>query len=510
MRVCHLIHELGPGGAEHVLVDLARVAPEAGLEMQVLSLMPLGSHRYPQALRDLGVRVGSLDLASRWDPRGWRRALRLLRADPPDLLHSHLKHADLVAAYAAPRLGVPMVSTLHLVEDEVGPVGCFKRNLGAGARRRGAARTIAVSAALRRWYLGAFRVDPATVVTIPNGIPGPEAVPVERRAALRAEFGVPGRVLLAATVALFRAGKGHDDLLDAALLLGDAPVCFVLAGSGPEEARLRARVRAEGLEGRVTFAGFREDVAELLASSDLVVHPSQADALPTALIHALAAGVPAVATRVGGIPEIVGEEAGVLVPAANPAALAAAIRALADDAGAATADGGGGPGPLRRAFRGDGVGPAAQGALRRGPGRGGTPVAERRHIPGRRHSPRSGVTSLRPDGGWDEPGRSPAAAALPHLRGAPAARPRSLPPAPPHRSHPRRPPPLRPGGRPPRLRHLISGRHGQGGGAPLLVPGARSAGGHLLAALPGEPLPPRRRTRALLPGAGRPVRPPAR
>ncbi|MBN2113351.1 MAG: glycosyltransferase, partial [Acidimicrobiia bacterium] len=91
LRVCHLIHELGPGGAEHVLVDLARVAPEAGLEMRVLSLMPLGEYRYPQVLRELGVRVDSLDLPSRWDVRGLRRAVRLLQADPPDLLHSHLK-----------------------------------------------------------------------------------------------------------------------------------------------------------------------------------------------------------------------------------------------------------------------------------------------------------------------------------------------------------------------------------------------------------------------------------
>jgi glycosyltransferase involved in cell wall biosynthesis len=332
VRVCHLIHELGPGGAEHVLVDLARVAPGAGIDLSVLSLMPLGSHRYPQVLHDLGVRVDSLELPFRWDPRGLRRAVRLLRADPPDLLHSHLKHADLVAAYAAPRLGVPMVSTLHLVEEEVGPVARLKRDLGAWARRHRAARTIAVSAAVRRWYLGAFRVDPASMVVIPNGIPAPDPVPAERRADLRAEFGVPDGCLLAATVAIFREGKGHDDLLTAAALLGDTPVRFVLAGSGPEEARLRARVAAEGLAGRVVFAGFREDVAGLLAAADLVVHPSHADALPTALIHALAAGVPAVATRVGGIPEIVGDDAGVLVPPANPAALAAAIRDLAADA----------------------------------------------------------------------------------------------------------------------------------------------------------------------------------
>jgi len=331
VRVCHLIHELGPGGAEHVLVDLARLAPDAGLEMSVLSLMPLGEHRYPQVLRRLGVRVDALDLPSRWDPRGLPRAVRLLRSDPPDLLHSHLKHADLLGAYAAPRLGVPLISTLHLVEDEVGLLSRLKRDLGAWARRHRAARTVAVSEALRRWYLEAFSVDPATVVTIPNGIPAPPPVTAEQRAALRSELGVGEGDLLAVTVAIFRPGKGHDDLLDAAALMEGEAVRFVLAGSGPEEERLRARVRREGLEGRVAFAGFREEVAALLAAADLVVHPSHADALPTALIHALAAGVPSIATDVGGIPEIVGEEAGVLVPPGRPAALAAAVCALAQD-----------------------------------------------------------------------------------------------------------------------------------------------------------------------------------
>ena len=189
-----------------------------------------------------------------------------------------------------------------------------------------------MSAALRRWYPGAFRVDPVTVVTIPNGIAGPEAVPAERRAALPAELGVPGGVLLAATVALLGAGKGHDDLLDAALLLGDAPVCLVLAGSGPEEARLRARLRAEGLEGRVTLSGFGRTSPNCAPPPIWWCIPARPTPCPPPSSTPRPPACRRVATRVGGIPEIVDEEAGVLVPAANPTALAAAIRALADDA----------------------------------------------------------------------------------------------------------------------------------------------------------------------------------
>jgi glycosyltransferase involved in cell wall biosynthesis len=332
VRACHLIHDLGAGGAEHVLVDLARVAPGAGIEMSVVSMMPLTGRRYPDVLRDLGVPVHSLGLPSRWDPRGPRRLAALLAPAPPQVLHSHLKHADVVGAVAAGRLGLPLVSTLHVVEEAVSGVARLKRNLAARIRVRRAALTIAVSGALRDWYLEFSGADPERVVVLPNGIPAPDPVPEPRRVALRADLGIPPAAVVAMTAALFRPGKGHADLIDAARRLAGRPdLWFVLAGSGPEEDALRRR--AADLD-RVVFAGFREDVGELLAAGDLIVHPSHADALPTALIHGQAAGLPAVATAVGGIPEIVTPGTGVLVEPGRVTDLAAAIDDLAADASA--------------------------------------------------------------------------------------------------------------------------------------------------------------------------------
>jgi glycosyltransferase involved in cell wall biosynthesis len=133
-------------------------------------------------------------------------------------------------------------------------------------------------------------------------------------------------------VAVMRPGKGHEDLLEAAALLTESSVRVALVGSGPEEARLLARACELGMDGTLVFAGFREDVSRVLAAADLIVHPSRADALPTALIHGLAAGIPAVATAVGGIPEIVTPETGILIPPADPPRLATAILDLAGDA----------------------------------------------------------------------------------------------------------------------------------------------------------------------------------
>jgi glycosyltransferase involved in cell wall biosynthesis len=333
VRVCHVIHELGPGGAEKLLADLARLAPDAGIELSVVSLMPLGDHLYPRMLAELGVAVRSLDLSSRWDLRGRRRIRDVVGEIGPDVLHTHLKHADLLGAHAVRRLDVPHVSTLHVIEDAVGPIARMKRNAGALARERSADRTIAVSEAVRRWYLDTFRkVDPGRVVVVRNGVPAPEKVSPERRAELRAEFGVGEDGLLVPMAAIMRPGKGHRDLIEAVRLIDPSvPITFVLAGSGPEEKALRDAVATASLGDRIRFTGFRSDVSDLLAAADFAVLPSHADALPTALVQASAAGIPSIGTNVGGIPEVVDAETGLLVPVGDPPALAEAIRQLASD-----------------------------------------------------------------------------------------------------------------------------------------------------------------------------------
>jgi glycosyltransferase involved in cell wall biosynthesis len=335
VRVCHVIHDLRRGGAEHLLVDLADAAPGVGLGIEVVSLMPTDGHPYADALRRAGVEVRSLDLRSRWDPRAGGRLAALLEDRPPDILHTHLKHADLVGARAAGRLGIPLVSSLHVVEDAVGGVGRLKRWMAMRSRDRSASVVVAVSEALRDWYLSLSRRDPATVVVLRNGVPAHQEVAAGRRSEVREGLGVPAAAVLAATVVILRPGKGVEDLLEAAADLPDEPdIRFVIAGSGPEEVKLLAEATRLGLLGsRLAFAGFVEDVPALLAGADLLVHPSHADALPTAVIHGMAAGLPIVATDVGGTRELVDESVGMLVEPGRPAALRDAVIRLAADAG---------------------------------------------------------------------------------------------------------------------------------------------------------------------------------
>jgi glycosyltransferase involved in cell wall biosynthesis len=331
LRVAHLIHSLGPGGAENVLVELAGAADAGDLEPVFVGLSPHPDPVHARTLAGLGAPVVQLDL-DRWDPRAITRAAAVLREHRVQVVHTHLKHADLVGALAGARLGVPVVSTLHVIEDAPATrLARYKRTAGLLGRRRFAARTLAVSHSQMRWYQQLSGTTEGVEV-LPNGVADPGVPTAADRARVRTELGVPDDGLLIGSASLMRPEKGHHLLLDAVARLDpDLPVTVALAGDGPLRAELEARVATDPvLRSRVEFLGYRADVPVLLGATDLVLHTSLADALPTTLIHALAVGVPAVATDVGGIPDIVTPETGIVAPT-DPAALASAVQKLATD-----------------------------------------------------------------------------------------------------------------------------------------------------------------------------------
>jgi glycosyltransferase involved in cell wall biosynthesis len=333
LRVAHIIHSLGPGGAENVLVDLATVAASAQLELVVVALSPVPDPVHARTLRTRGVAVVELELG-RWDLRAVPRTMRILRDHRVELVHTHLKHADVVGAIAARWLGLPVLSTLHVIEDAgLNRTGRYKRAAGVAARRSSAARTIALSSSQRSWYAGVAGSTDHLVV-LPNGVADPGPPGTADIAGLRSEIGVPRGAPLIVSVSLMRPEKGHALLLDAvATLPQDWPGIVALAGDGPLRPGLEGRVRADpALRDRVRFLGYRSDVPTLLRAADLVLHTSLEDALPTTLIQALAVGVPIVATDVGGIPDIVTPDVGRLVPARSDA-IAGAVLALLENPG---------------------------------------------------------------------------------------------------------------------------------------------------------------------------------
>ena len=172
-------------------------------------------------------------------------------------------------------------------------------------------------------------------VVVPNAAPG-DAVRLdeegERR--LRGELRLNGEEFVVLCAGRLSPEKGQMHLLDAAsrLRVRGTAVLVLLAGDGPDRERLASRVRRLGLGGVVSLLGFRRDVDALLAVSDCVALPSLSEGLPNILLEAFAAGRPAVASAVGGVPELVCPgETGWLVPAGDPDALADALADCAAD-----------------------------------------------------------------------------------------------------------------------------------------------------------------------------------
>lgn len=336
--VAHVVPSLHPGGPETGLVDLAAVAAEAGIAMQVVALVATSDTAQVSALRGLGVPVAELGTAP-WDPRAGLAVARALRGRGVAVVHSHLPQADVAGAVAARRLGVPAVSTLHRIGNEPADrVDRLRRTAKIVARQRFTARTVAIAQVQREWYRGLVdrRGRAGEVVVVPNGVVDPGPVDAAARAGLRAALRVDDAAALAVLAAPMRrdgAGVdgGHELLLHALELLpAGVPLVVALAGDGPLRPYLETRVEgSDALRDRVRFVPRHHDLVALLGAADLALHTAATGAQPTALLRATAAGLPVVATRVGGVPEIVSAATGVLVPLA-PAPIADALAGLAD------------------------------------------------------------------------------------------------------------------------------------------------------------------------------------
>ncbi len=313
LRVHVMIDSLTWGGAELLLADLARGAGAHGLALSVSHLYHADDEPAARPLRAAGVEPHAIGAGRLMDPRTLRLVRRHLAGVQPDVLHTHLQYADLLGGAAARSLGLPAVSTLHVTDADATARDRVRSRLAARARRHWHARVIAVSDHMRAVYLAAGADRPDHVLTVHNGIarePAPGA-----GARVRAELGLAPEDLVVAIVAVLRPGKGHDVAVAAVEHVRRAlPAArLLIAGDGPARDEV-ARLAAPLGDGAV-LAGHRDDVMAVLDAADVLVHPSRADAFPTVLLEALAAGLPVVATAVGGIPEIVEDgRTGVLVP----------------------------------------------------------------------------------------------------------------------------------------------------------------------------------------------------
>ena len=325
-----LIKGLGRGGAEQLLVSGAPYLDRERFRYQFAYLLPWKDGLVGE-LVGAGFPVHCLDGAR---GGGWLGRLRaLIRREGVELVHAHSPVAAAGARTAAGR-GTRQVYTEHNLWSRYHPA-TFAANLATFPRNH---HVFAVSDMVRASirYPGPLRLLPMPPVeTLHHGL-DPAALSTEERDGARDELAIPHEAPVVATVANFKAAKDHATLLRAAVRVVEAvPAAhFLLVGQGPLEADTRRLAGDLGLDGSVTFAGFRTDARRLIAASDLFVLSSAYEGLPIALIEAMALARPAVVTRVGGTPEVVTDGVqGLLVPPRDPAALARGVLRLLADPG---------------------------------------------------------------------------------------------------------------------------------------------------------------------------------
>lgn len=321
-RVMFLIDSLQMGGAERIT---AAVMPHFETVEPVLCTL---IHK-ESPLNDMIGDVPHIQLgASRLlDPGALLRLFRVIREQRIDIIHAQLWYATIFAALANRRLGVPVVTTRHVMDDDL---STRKRQiiirLERLAIKYGTQRLIYVSEASLKRHRETIGMTKPPAAVIYNGLDFAKFNVTQERAAMRQSLGIDESAPVALMVGVMRPGKGHDVALRAAELLPD--VQFVLVGDGEPDFMAPLQRQAQELP-NVHMLGRRMDVPDLLAMSDVFILPSDSEALPTVLIEAGAMGLPAVATRVGGIPEIVQDsKTGVLIQPQNPQQLADALQRL--------------------------------------------------------------------------------------------------------------------------------------------------------------------------------------
>jgi len=329
LRICQLITELRPAGAERSVYELSRRLDRDRFDVRVIALR---GGMVADWLTEAGIEVRVLDVRGKWDMIRLRRLTDELRSHDTDILHTHLFHADLAGRPAAQLAAVPyVIHTVRTAEGRFRPWQfAYARFLADSCDR-----IVCVSESVHQVHARRSGLPAWRYTVIPNGIDvdAYRHVPAARRR-LRQQWGISPKETLVAYVGRLTHEKGIDRLLDAISHLGARgnPINTVIVGDGPRRDTVENFI-ARGEGGRhARLLGFVEDVAGVLSAADIFVLPSRWEGWPMALGEAMAAGLPVIAMDVPGTRDLVRNgQTGILVRDADTTALAEEIIRLSED-----------------------------------------------------------------------------------------------------------------------------------------------------------------------------------
>lgn len=319
-----LINDLSRAGAETQLVELACALDPKVYDLRIVILK--SRNEFAEVLARRGIPVTALGRCGWWDVRTFWRLYWSLRELQPQILHSYLFFANFWGTLLGRAARVPKIILSQRCSYETQLTALWRRL--ARLSHRLADHVIVNSRAARDEEIAAG-YPPERITYVPNGI----RVSVNPQGD-RDHLGLPQGPLVLSVGQLAEV-KGHRDLVEAwpSVRSRHADAHLVFLGDGPLRERLAMQAERLGVASSVHLPGFRASVAACLAASDLLALASLSEGMPNAVLEAMAVGRAVVATRVGGVPDVVVDgETGLLVPPGDPAALARAIADLLSDA----------------------------------------------------------------------------------------------------------------------------------------------------------------------------------
>lgn len=335
IRVTHIIKVILIAGAERHLLALLPALQAHNVHSSLLLLTPLDKPMpdYIAAAAALGIPVVQETIHRHLDPTLFGRVRARLQALAPDVVHTHLLHADLYGVLAARSLGIRAVVTSRHNDN------AFRWRWASRLLHRAlwsqTAQGIAISDAIRDFCINIEGASAAKLHTVHYGISPEVAVPSisAARAALRAHLGLPPDAVILGTMCRLIEQKGIAFAIQAfEMLHTEYPhVHLVITGEGALRAQLEGLVDALDLGERVHFLGWQPEPTHILAAYDVLLMPSLWEGFGLVMLEAMAQGVPIIGSRVSAIPEVIDDGySGILVPPKDPHSLARAITYLLD------------------------------------------------------------------------------------------------------------------------------------------------------------------------------------
>ncbi len=332
MKVAHVISSGGLFGAEKVLLSLAQGMAQDGVLPWVVALK--NSHNphleiVEEAAR-MGLKTAVIDVRGRLDLGAVSRLRAFIVSEGIDIIHGHNYKANMIAALASRKTGVPMMATNHGVIKGDWKLSLYEA-LGGLVLRLHAKKVVVVSQAIKTDLVG-FGVPPKKIEVVFNGIR--TQLPEEEGVDLRGELKIASDALVIGVVARLSPEKGHSYFFKAVreLLKGYPDAVVLLVGEGSLKGQLEKSIEGTPLEKRVIFTGYRSDMPAVYKTLDILVQSSLGEGLSITLLEAMLRGKAVIATDVGASAELVKDrETGLLIRPGSSKELYEAMRLFAKD-----------------------------------------------------------------------------------------------------------------------------------------------------------------------------------